>query len=203
LQTQADLWALATRCNTLQCTILSRSSKYHTTDCQRERRGDALPCPTHCNTLQHTATQAALWACFWDSEASSVLWNSLPLQRLQKQADLWALDVECGPMCCRVLQYVTSHTNEWCCRVLQYVTHQEKWKVNFRSKLTCEYQKPHKDSLMRLTRLRADSRGTPTARGRQCRMSKERTRGEWDWGIKNKNTHNTQINLNKQKLGEP
>jgi len=24
-----------------------------------------------------------------------------------------------------------------------------------------------------------------------------------DWGVKNKNTHNTQINLNKQKLGEP
>jgi len=40
-------------------------------------------------------------------------------------------------------------------------------------------------------------------RDRQCRMSKESTRGEWDWGVKNKNTHNTQINLNKQKLGEP
>ena len=29
----------------------------------------------------------------------------------------------------------------------------------------------HPQGLMRLTRLRADSRGTPTARGRQCRMS--------------------------------
>jgi len=26
---------------------------------------------------------------------------------------------------------------------------------------------------MQLTRLKADSRGTPTARGRQCRMSKK------------------------------
>jgi len=49
----------------------------------------------------------------------------------------------------------------------------------------------------------ADSRGTPTARGRQCRMSKERTRGEWDWGVENKNTHDTQTNLTKQKLGAP
>ena len=57
--------------------------------------------------------------------------------------------------------------------------------------------------LMRLTRLRADSRGTPTARERQRRMSKKRTRGEWDAGVENKNTQNTQINLNKQKLGEP
>jgi len=48
---------------------------------------------------------------------------------------------------------------------------------------------------MRLTRLRADSRGTPTARVRQCRMSKERTRGEWDWGVENKNTHNTQKSI--------
>jgi len=55
-------------------------------------------------------------------------------------------------------------------------------------------------AIMRLTTLRADSRGTPTARGRQYRMSKERTRGEWDWGVENKNT---QINLNKQKLSEP
>ena len=44
---------------------------------------------------------------------------------------------------------------------------------------------------MRLTRLRADSRGTPTARGRQCRMSKK---GQ------DKNTQNTQNDLNKWKL---
>jgi len=31
----------------------------------------------------------------------------------------------------------------------------------------------------------------------------KRTRGEWDGGVENKNTHNTQTNLNKQKLGEP
>ena len=46
---------------------------------------------------------------------------------------------------------------------------------------------------MRLTRLRADSRGTPTARGRQCRMSKKGQK-------ENKNTQNTQIDLNKSKL---
>ena len=44
--------------------------------------------------------------------------------------------------------------------------------------------------LMRLTRLRADFRGTPTARGRQCRMSKK---GQEE----NKNTENTQIDLNQ------
>jgi len=48
--------------------------------------------------------------------------------------------------------------------------------------------------LMRLTRLRADSRGTPTARERQCRMSKK---GQEE----NKDTQNTQIDLNKWKLG--
>jgi len=68
---------------------------------------------------------------------------------------------------------------------------------------TCVTYMCNIQGLMRLTRLRADSRGTPTARGRQCRMSNERTRGEWDGGVKNKNKHNTQINLNKQKLGEP
>jgi len=31
----------------------------------------------------------------------------------------------------------------------------------------------------------------------------KRTRGEWDGGEENKNTHTTQITLNKQKLGEP
>ena len=31
----------------------------------------------------------------------------------------------------------------------------------------------------------------------------KRTRGEWDAGVENKNTQNTQINLNKWKLGEP
>jgi len=31
----------------------------------------------------------------------------------------------------------------------------------------------------------------------------KRTRGEREGGVENKNTHNTQINLNKEKLGEP
>ena len=31
----------------------------------------------------------------------------------------------------------------------------------------------------------------------------KRTRGEREEGLENKNTQNTQINLNKQKLGEP
>jgi len=56
-----------------------------------------------------------------------------------------------------------------------------------------------------------------TCNGAACRMSKKgkkerkkdvqdvqkMTRGEWDAGVENKNTQNTQINLNKQKLGEP
>ena len=36
--------------------------------------------------------------------------------------------------------------------------------------------------------------------GKEC---PKRTRGEWDAGVENKNTQNTQINLNKWKLGEP
>ena len=35
------------------------------------------------------------------------------------------------------------------------------------------------------------------------RNVQKRTRGEWDAGVENKNTQNTQINLNKWKLGEP
>ena len=42
----------------------------------------------------------------------------------------------------------------------------------------------------------------PTARGRQCRMSRK-GQEDSEWGVKNKNTHNTQINLNKQKFSEP
>ena len=53
-----------------------------------------------------------------------------------------------------------------------------------------------------LTRLRADFRATPTSRGGSAECPK-RTRGEWDAGVENKNTQNTQMNLNKWKLGEP
>jgi len=51
--------------------------------------------------------------------------------------------------------------------------------------------------------MRPDSRGTPTARGRQCRMSKKGQEESERGGVENKNTHNTQISLNKIKLGEP
>jgi len=54
---------------------------------------------------------------------------------------------------------------------------------------------------MRLTRMRADSRGTPTARGRQCRMSKKdnrRTRGS----RKDRNKLKTHKSIWINKLGE-
>ena len=94
-----------------------------------------------------------------------------------------------------VSTYMNTHTD---IHIYMYT-----WKYTY----VYVYVSLHESYLSRVTYLHvyvcADSRGTPTARGRQCRMSKERTRGEWDWGVKNKNTHSTQINLNKQKLGEP
>ena len=81
--------------------------------------------------------------------------------------------------------------------------YEEKAACMWMKKEHMDVYKEKAHQLMRPTRLRADSRGTPTARGRQCRMSKKRTRGEREGGVENKNTHNTQINLNNQKLGEP
>ena len=64
-----------------------------------------------------------------------------------------------------------------------------------------EYHEPHKDSWdwqdWRLTLEALPPRGGGSA---EC---PKRTRGEWDAGVENKNTQNTQINLNKRKLGEP
>ena len=63
-----------------------------------------------------------------------------------------------------------------CLCVYEYLNHQpydnkeSKWSLLRAQQawVSCAPQ-----GLMRLTRLRADSRGTPTARGRQCRMSKK------------------------------
>jgi len=64
-----------------------------------------------------------------------------------------------------------------------------------------EYHEPHKDSGDRqdwgLTLEALPPRGGGSA---EC---PKRTRGEWDAGVENKNTENTQIDLNKWKLSEP
>ena len=39
--------------------------------------------------------------------------------------------------------------------------------------------------------------------GKAVQDVQKRTRGEREGRVENKNTHNKQINLNKQKLGEP
>jgi len=56
---------------------------------------------------------------------------------------------------------------------------------------------------MRLTRLRADPGGTPAARGDKEGCPDKMAQREGVPEIENKNKHNTQLHVNKQKLGKP
>ena len=56
---------------------------------------------------------------------------------------------------------------------------------------------------MRLTRLKADPGGTLAVRGDKEGYPDKMSRREGVLGIENKNTYNTQLHLNKQKIGKP
>ena len=102
-----------------------------------------------------------------------------------------------GSWLCWLKYVIRTYMNTWI--ISSIITNGASDRYSEHSKR--EYHEPHKDSCdwqdwgLTLEAL-------PPCGGGSAECPK-RTRGEWDAGVENKNTQNTQINLNKCKLGEP
>ena len=89
--------------------------------------------------------------------------------------------------------YVRTSMNTWI--VSSIITNRASDRYFEHSKR--EYHEPHKDSWHW-----QDSLEALPPRGGGSAECPKKTRGEWNAGVENKNTQNTQIDLNKWKLGE-
>jgi len=102
--------------------------------------------------------------------------------------------LQCVAVCCSVLQCVAVCCSvSYVCKDIRYVCEDIRWHrmLNVNVKTFYVWQD------WGLTLEALPPRGGGSA---EC---PKRTRGEWDAGVENTNTQNTQINLNKWKLGEP